>query len=239
MNVPFKSPKFSSLHWTAKGEAALLPGIPSTLSPCVLPLIPNFLGAAVSEHRLGPVALATGHAGSFVAIGLFLATIGFSLGIDNDHVGVLAAMILVAVGFAAHSAVVQTQFALVAGPISSWADSRLGHFTTTGLQGRLALGLLLGVISSPSVGTTLGARLGTRLPRGELGGSRHCHGGLWCGRSSLSREAMVLWRGRLVGIGTSGKTVLGSLFVGLGGLTLTGARQAHRNVARRYVARSR
>jgi cytochrome c biogenesis protein CcdA len=39
---------------------ALLAGILSTLSPCVLPLIPIVLGVAVSEHRLGAVALAAG-----------------------------------------------------------------------------------------------------------------------------------------------------------------------------------
>ena len=38
----------------------------------------------------------------------------------------------------------------------------------------------------------------------------------------LSREAVARWRGRLVGIGSSGKIALGSLLVVLGGVTLTG-----------------
>ena len=53
---------------------ALLAGMLSTLSPCVLPLIPMVLGAAASAHRLGAVALATGLVTSFGAIGLFIAT---------------------------------------------------------------------------------------------------------------------------------------------------------------------
>ena len=36
---------------------ALLAGVLSILSPCVLPLLPIVLGTAQSEHRLGPVAL--------------------------------------------------------------------------------------------------------------------------------------------------------------------------------------
>ncbi|TXM89661.1 cytochrome c biogenesis protein CcdA, partial [Methylobacterium sp. WL103] len=32
---------------------ALLAGLLSTLSPCVLPLLPLVLGAAASEHRFG------------------------------------------------------------------------------------------------------------------------------------------------------------------------------------------
>ena len=39
---------------------ALVAGALSTLSPCVLPLVPIVLGAAASEHRLGPVALISG-----------------------------------------------------------------------------------------------------------------------------------------------------------------------------------
>jgi cytochrome c-type biogenesis protein len=61
---------------------AFLAGLLTVLSPCVLPLLPIVFGAAASAHRLGPVALAAGVAISFVAIGLFIATIGFSIGLD-------------------------------------------------------------------------------------------------------------------------------------------------------------
>ena len=47
---------------------ALIAGLLSTLSPCVLPLLPIVLGTAVSQHRFGPVALAAGLALSFVTI---------------------------------------------------------------------------------------------------------------------------------------------------------------------------
>ncbi|MGU3423203.1 cytochrome c biogenesis protein CcdA, partial [Methylobacterium sp. D54C] len=62
---------------------AFLAGILSVLSPCVLPLLPLVLGAAASEHRLGPAALPAGRAQSFVAIGLFVATVGFAIGLDG------------------------------------------------------------------------------------------------------------------------------------------------------------
>ena len=63
---------------------AFLAGILSVLSPCVMPLLPLVLGAAASEHRYGPAALAAGLCFSFVALGLFLATIGFALGLDGE-----------------------------------------------------------------------------------------------------------------------------------------------------------
>lgn len=136
---------------------ALLAGVLSTLSPCVLPLIPMVLGAAMGEHRLGPVALATGLAISFVAIGLFIATIGYSMGLEAGNLRTIGAAILIAIGVTLLVPSLQTQLAVVAGPVSGWADSRLGGFATTGLGGQLGLGLLLGVVWSPCVGPTLGA----------------------------------------------------------------------------------
>src|SRR5260370_19119263 len=77
---------------------AFLAGVLSILSPCVLPLLPIVLGAAASEHRWGPVALASGVSLSFIAIGLFVATIGFALGYDADWFRNIAAIGMILIG---------------------------------------------------------------------------------------------------------------------------------------------
>src|ERR1700704_3355899 len=77
---------------------AFVAGLFSILSPCVLPLVPIVLGAAVAEHKLGPVALAVGLALSFTAIGMFVATIGYTIGLDGDVFRSVAAVLLVLVG---------------------------------------------------------------------------------------------------------------------------------------------
>jgi cytochrome c-type biogenesis protein len=64
---------------------AFLAGLVSILSPCVLPVLPIVLGAAASEHRSGPLALVMGVALSFVAIGLFVATVGYAIGLDGER----------------------------------------------------------------------------------------------------------------------------------------------------------
>src|SRR5262247_1728505 len=122
---------------------AFLAGVLSTLSPCVLPLLPIVLGTAVSAHRAGPVALAAGLALSFVIVGLFVATIGFSIGLDAGVFRVAAAIILMAIGFVLLVPRFQAQFALAAGPVSQWTEQRFG--------------LLLGAVWSPCVCPTLGA----------------------------------------------------------------------------------
>ena len=68
------------------GAAALafVAGVLTSLSPCVLPILPLILGAAASERKYGPVALAAGLAISFVVVGLFVATIGYSIGLGGE-----------------------------------------------------------------------------------------------------------------------------------------------------------
>ena len=94
---------------------ALLAGLLSTLSPCVLPLIPIVIGTALGEHRFGPVALALGLALSFVVIGLFVATVGFAAGLDQELFRSIAAVLLIPVGGALLMPRLQRQLVAAAG----------------------------------------------------------------------------------------------------------------------------
>jgi cytochrome c-type biogenesis protein len=206
-----------------------LAGILSTLSPCVLPLIPMVLGAAVGEHRHGPVALAAGLAVSFVAIGMFIATIGYALGLDAGYFRITGAVLLMVIGLVLLVPALQTQFAVVAGPIGGWTDNRFGGFATTGLRGQFALGLLLGAVWSPCVGPTLGAA-SLLASRGEdLGQVSLVMTAFGIGAALpllvlglLSREAMMAWRGRLLNAGKAGKMALGGLLLALGLMIASG-----------------
>ena len=70
-----------------------LAGVLSTLSPCVLPLIPILIATAIGAHRLGPYALAVGLMVSFTAVGIFVASVGASLGLDQEVFRTIAAHI--------------------------------------------------------------------------------------------------------------------------------------------------
>lgn len=208
---------------------AFLAGILSVLSPCVVPLLPLVLGAAASEHKYGPAALAVGLAISFVAIGLFVATIGFAIGLDGDVFRRVAAVLLVLVGIVLMVPVAQTRLATAAGPVSNWTEQRFGGFSTSGLLGQFGVGLLLGAVWSPCVGPTLGAAsalaaqgkdlatvaltmtlfgLGAALPMLLLG--------------TLSREVLMRWRDRMIDLGKGAKAALGFVLVLVGVAILTG-----------------
>lgn len=198
---------------------AALAGVLSTLSPCVLPLVPMVLAAAVSEHRHGPVVLAAALAVSFVAVGLFIATIGYAFGLEAGYFRIIGGLLLVAIGFILLMPALQMRFAVVASPISSWTDNRFGGLATTGLRGQFALGLLLGIVWTPCVGPTLGAA-SMLASRGEnLGQVSLLMTAFGIGAAMpllvlglLSREAIMVWRGRLLSAGKAGKIALGGLF---------------------------
>lgn len=208
---------------------ALLAGILSTLSPCVLPLLPLVLGAAVSEHRFGPVVLAAGLAVSFVTIGLFVATVGFSIGLDADVFRGLAALLLLAIGLVLLVPQLQARVAVAGGIVSNWSHDRFGGAGPTGLKGQFAVGLLLGAVWSPCVGPTLGAASVLAAQGKDLGQVATVMAAFGVGAALpllllglVSRDVMLRWRDRLARAGQGGKTILGALLFAVALLSLTG-----------------
>lgn len=136
---------------------AFLAGVLTILSPCVLPLAPILASSATAQHRLGPLALALGLAFSFSIVGLFVATVGFAIGLDGETLRVAGGLIMLAVGAVLVVPRFELAFAGAAAPLSNWANERTAAFEGNGLLGQAALGGLLGLVWSPCVGPTLGA----------------------------------------------------------------------------------
>ncbi len=202
---------------------AFLAGILSTLSPCVLPLLPIVLGTALSEHRAGPLALAAGLALSFVTIGLLVATVGFAIGLDGGVFRTVAGVLLIVVGTVLLAPRLQAQFALAAGPVGNWTEQRFGGFSTSGLGGQFAVGLLLGAVWSPCVGPTLGAASVLASQQTALGSVAVTMLAFGLGAAVplvllgfLSREAMMRWRNRLLAAGQRGKLAMGAILIATG-----------------------
>ena len=207
---------------------ALVAGILSVLSPCVLPILPIVLGAAASERKWGPVALAIGLSVSFVAIGMFVATIGFAVGLDTDLFRYMAAVLIVGTGLVLLLPGFQTQLAVASGPIANWADTYFSG-VSSGTSGQFWVGVLLGAVWSPCVGPTLGAASLLAAQGRDLGQVSVIMFTFGVGAALpllalglLSREAMMRWRHRLAGAGQSAKAGLGALLIAMGALVLTG-----------------
>lgn len=207
----------------------LTAGVLSTLSPCVLPLVPVLVAAAVTAHRWGALALGLGLTLSFTVVGIFLATLGASLGLDPDTFRLVGAVILALFGLVLLIPKLQDLFARATAVLSSSGSQLLARVTLGGLTGQFAVGALLGIVWSPCVGPTLGAAttlasqgkdlgqiallmllfgIGAALPLVLLG--------------SLSRASMMRIRGRLLSTGKYGKQIFGLILLALGVLIATG-----------------
>lgn len=209
---------------------ALLAGALSTLSPCVLPLVPIVISTATAEHCYGPLALASGLALSFTAIGLFVATVGFAVGLDASVFRTVAALMLAGIGVVLLAPALQQRFAVAAGPAGGWVQNQFGGFSSAGLRGQFGVGLLLGAVWSPCAGPTLGAASvlasqGTNLTEVTLTMGLFGIGAalplLIIG--TLSRDHMLRLRGRLMSAGQSLRTAMGALLVAVGLAVITGA----------------
>lgn len=216
------------------GPAALafVAGILSILSPCVLPILPIAVGGAVAAHRYGPLALAAGLALSFTAIGLLVATLGFSIGLTGGAFQTAGAIVLILLGAVLIAPPLQARFASAVGPFGNWIQERFGGFSTGGLSGQFALGLLFGAIWSPCSGPTLGAAALLAASGHDLAQASIVMFAFGVGASlpllllgTVSRATFMRWRERLAGSGRQGKIALGSVLVVFGALILTGMNQ--------------
>jgi cytochrome c-type biogenesis protein len=206
---------------------AFIAGVVSVLSPCVLPILPIVLGAAASKHKLGPAALAAGLSISFVIAGLFIATLGHSLGISGDAFRYVAAALILALGAILVLPSLQARLAVAGSPIAAWTDQRFGNSHGDGLSSQFWIGILLGAVWSPCVGPTLGAASllaaqGRDLP---LVGMTMFAFGLGAALPLLalgvvSREAMMRWRSQLLAASHGAKVALGAFFIVIGLLVL-------------------
>lgn len=206
-----------------------LAGVLTIINPCVLPLLPIVVASAAGAHRYGPFALAGGLIVSFVGVGLFVATIGFGIGLDAELFQYIAGSILIVLGLVLLSSPLQQRLALAGSGLGSMADGWMQKVTPEGWQGQLFIGLLLGVVWVPCVGPTLGAA-SIMASRGENLGEVALTMALFgIGAAlpllilgSLSRELLLRWRGKIAASGRGVKMVFGAVVLIVGISIITG-----------------
>ena len=198
-------------------------GLLSTLSPCVLPLLPILIATALGQHRRGPMALAAGLMLSFTLVGTFIATLGSAIGLDAGVLRKAAAVLLVVFGALLLSRRAQVWFAQATARAGAAGDGLLARIAGTGWSGQFMLGLGLGLVWSPCVGPTLGAAstlaaqgrhlsqiallmllfgLGAATPLLVLG--------------SVSQGAVRHWGHQMMMAGQRGRWLLGGVLIAVG-----------------------
>ncbi len=208
----------------------LLAGLLSTLSPCVLPIIPILLASATNAHPRAPLALAAGLALSYALIGTGLAWAGSALDIDAASFRDVGAGILGLLGLVLMSGSLQQRFAAATSGVGDAGNHLIARMHLDGLRGQFALGLVLGAVWSPCVGPTLGAAVvlasqGSQLPQVALlmglfglGAALPVLALAYVGRATLMKI-----RGNLLQAGKTGKMLLGAVMIALAAMVLSRA----------------
>ena len=204
-------------------------GVLSTLSPCVLPLLPIILLGALEQHAWGPVALAAGLSASFAGVGIFLVSLGYSLDIDPTAFRLGVAALILIIGIVLLVPALQNRFALAAAPVAVGGKALVDRLRPSGIGGQFALGMLLGAIWSPCSGPTLGAAIGLAAQSETVDQAVMIMALFSLGAATPilalaygSRQAIVARRDLLARTSQIAKPLMGAALVGIGVFVLTG-----------------
>lgn len=157
------------ISWELPRSAPVLPpmellfgylaGILTLINPCVLPVLPIVLASSVQAGRHGPLAIAVGMSISFVSLGMLVATMGHSIGLTEESLARIGAILMMIFGLLLLVPQLNMRFASATAPMSAMAGATLNSLPVTSTSSHFAGGLLLGAVWSPCVGPTLGGAI--------------------------------------------------------------------------------
>ena len=133
---------------------AVLGGLLTVLSPCVLPILPIIVGRSLQSHRFGPVALVGGLISGFAVAGSLLGlTVSGLSGLTNG-IRMAALVLLLFLGLLAIFP--NWSYRLFGRlPVRRWSEKN----TSIGLAGEFGLGTQLGLLWTPCAGPVLASIL--------------------------------------------------------------------------------
>ena len=202
-------------------------GLLTLINPCVLPVLPIVLASALSASRWGPIALAAGMSTSFVAFGVFVTAFGSSIGLTQQLLGQIGAVLMIIFGLILLVPQFAQRFELATAGVASGADARISQIDATGMQGQFLGGLLLGAVWSPCIGPTLGGAIALASQGESLGYATVIMTCFALGVSTLilglglgAREAIRKRANALRGLAERSKPILGAAFLAVGTMLL-------------------
>lgn len=202
---------------------AYIAGLLTLINPCVLPVLPIVLASALQAHRLGPLALAAGMAGSFVVLGLTVAAAGQSLGLSDQTVAEVGALLMIGFGMVLLVPQLNRGFATATAGFAARADAGIDRIDRSGLAGQALAGVLLGAVWSPCVGPTLGGAISLASQGQSLIWAGAVMAAFAAGVASVmlalgygARRLLVQRRAALRGLAERAKPIMGMIFVAVG-----------------------
>ena len=149
---------------------SFIAGLLTTLSPCVLPILPFLLGSALRKNKKAPLYMILGLAVSFVFVGFTISRFGTILGLDGEQIRKYSAVILILTSIFFLSKNVQSFVSEKLTGFSNMGNSasNMWNLDETSNFDSIFLGGLLGIIWSPCAGPTLGVAVSLASQEGAM-----------------------------------------------------------------------
>ncbi len=138
---------------------AYLAGILTLINPCVIPVLPIVLASALNAGRSGPWVLSAGLTVSFVAFGMFVTTLGYSIGLTQERLAQIGALVMIMFGLVLLVPAFSRRFEAATQGVAGVANKQMLGLDLGGYSGQFFGGVLLGAVWSPCIGPTLGGAI--------------------------------------------------------------------------------
>ena len=202
---------------------AYLAGVLTLINPCVLPVLPIVLVGALNANRAGPFALAAGMSVSFVIFGVLVTAFGAGIGLTQDRLAQIGAVMMIAFGLILVVPMFAQRFEMATAGMAAGADARMNTLNSSSLNGQFLGGLLLGTVWSPCIGPTLGGAIALASQGENLGYVTLIMCAFALGVSTLiiglglgAREAIRARATALRGLAERSKPIIGATFIAVG-----------------------
>lgn len=209
--------------------SAYLAGLLTLINPCVLPVLPIVLTAALGRHRLGPVAMAAGMGVSFVVLGLTVTAFGQLLGLNEQRMNTIAAVGMMIFGAALLIPRAGAVFETATAGLAAHADAGIDRAQDNGLVGQALGGALLGAAWSPCIGPTLGGAIALASGGGSLLEAGTIMTAFAMGVATLilalsygARDLLMRNRARAQALAIRARPIIGLIFIAVGLAMLAG-----------------
>ena len=131
-------------------------GVLSTLSPCIIPILPVIFGGAASESKNSAIALAFGIVFSFTLLTIIFSLFGALIPLDISQLRSPSALLLILIGINLLIPIYKIKLSIF-DIISNFFNDALVKTRLVGISSQFVTGCLLGAVWLPCSGPTLGA----------------------------------------------------------------------------------
>ncbi|MGE3610674.1 MAG: cytochrome c biogenesis CcdA family protein [Bacteriovoracaceae bacterium] len=139
--------------------SAILAGLLTSFSPCVISALPFVISSSLSENKKGPLYLVSGLISSFVILGVIFALSTKLFGLDQEKIKMGTAILFLFIGLIFVFPKLGDKVSSWFSPLANSSNNFLNKLKLTGSLGQFVLGFLFGLVWSPCSGPTLGFAL--------------------------------------------------------------------------------